>query len=247
MGSDAQRGGYGNLGTGWLTCTGWKSDGWYFVAAGPEPESDLWLTVIRLDPLDQPGGSGVQVVSAGHLRYFHGDQWLIDDGEMLVAQRMLPAMYKLVVQREAIHKTLGAGGKPPVIDASSWLNANDSPTWDSLRGKVVLIDFWGTWSGPCVAKLPETQAFHEKYADRGLVTLGVHSQQDGDTCAAFVKEHNYTFPIAIDSGKTAEAFAIDGWPTYFLIDRSGKVVQAFAHEPPTDEEIQKLLAQSPAE
>ena len=110
-----------------------------------------------------------------------------------------------------------------------------------MRGKVVLVDFWATWCGPCVAKLPDTQRQHEKYKDRGLAVIGIHSAQDADSCAEFIKEQGYTFPVALDSGKTAEGFAISGWPSYFLLDRAGKVVQSFSHNAPTDEAIKALL------
>jgi hypothetical protein len=92
-----------------------------------------------------------------------------------------------------------------------------------------------------VAKLPEVQALHAKYVDRGLAVVGIHALQDSDTCAAFLEEQGYSFPVALDSGKTAEAFAISGLPTYFLIDRSGKVVQSFSHQPPSEEAVEALL------
>lgn len=227
-------------------CNSWEDAGWFIVALGPREDS--WNAVVRLNPMEMAkSGYGVSIYGAGHIFFSHGERWLIDDGELLVAIRESPAIYERQKQREAARDAILSSGKLPTIEATSWLNTTDVPTWESLKGKVVLIDFWGTWCGPCVAKLPETQSLHEKFVDRGFVVLGIHSQQDGDTCAAFVKEHDYSFPIAIDSGKTADAFAIEGWPTYFLVDRAGKVVQSFSHKPPTDEEIEKLLSQSPTE
>lgn len=227
-------------------CNSWEDAGWFFVALGPR--EGCWSAVVRLNPVEMAkSGYGVSIFGAGHIFFSHGERWLIDDGELLVAIRESPAVYERQKKRKAARDAILSGGKLPTIEATSWLNTNDDLTWESLKGKVVLLDFWGTWCGPCVAKLPETQTLYEKYVDRGFVAIGIHSLQDSDSCAAFVEEHGYTFPMAIDTGKTAEAFAIEGWPTYFLIDRSGKVVQAFANEPPTDEAIAELLAHSPAD
>lgn len=176
----------------------------------------------------------------------HGNTWVNDDGELLVASRTLAPSFRRMRERQEKRDAILAGGALPDIDASAWLNSDGAKNWDMLKGKVVLVDFWGTWCGPCVAKLPETQSLHEKFADRGLVALGIHSDQSSDECEAFLEEHDYTFPVAVDSGKTAEAFAIDGWPTYFLIDRSGKLVSGFEHSPPSEEQIELLLG-SPAE
>ena len=71
------------------------------------------------------------------------------------------------------------------------------------KGKVVLLDFWGTWCGPCVEKLPKVQQFAEKYAGRDVVVIGIHSEQSGETCREFVEKNKYSFPMAIDSGKTS--------------------------------------------
>jgi thiol-disulfide isomerase/thioredoxin len=240
--SDAKNVGYGRS-PAWvgMLCSDWKDGGWFFVASGPDKES--WRAIVRHHPTDQPGGYGVTTTPAGHIYYFHGDRWLIDDGELLVATRTTLANYEAELNKNAAREAILAG-QLPAIDAKAWLNTDDTPTWETLKGRVVLVDFWGTWCGPCVAKLPVAQELHEKYVDRGLAVVGIHSSQAADTCAAFLKEQGYTFPVAIDSGKTAEAFTISGWPTYFLIDQTGKVVQGFTHEPPGEEAIEALLERS---
>jgi thiol-disulfide isomerase/thioredoxin len=230
---DAQSIGYGGA------CTAWRDADWFFVTAGHERES--WRAFVRLNSMDDRGkGYGVSTSVAGPTYYFHGDTWFIDDGELLVARRTSIAAYDARKKHEAARAAVLAG-QLPAIDATEWLNSDHPLTWEALRGKVVLVDFWATWCGPCVAKLPGTQQFHDKYRERGLVVIGIHSEQDADTCAAFLKEQGYTFPVALDSGKTAETFAISGWPSYFLIDRAGKVVQSFTHEPPSDDAIEALL------
>jgi|tagenome__1003787_1003787.scaffolds.fasta_scaffold20912603_2 thiol-disulfide isomerase/thioredoxin len=234
----APRGTAGSVATG-LHLSSWNEGEWFCIAAGPS--DDQWHSFVRLDPEASRGnGYGVQVIATGLTYFFHGEHWLIDDGELIVATRTLEANYRQEQKVQAARKALTKSGKLPPIDATKWLNS-EPLSWDQLKGKVVLIDFWGTWCGPCVAKLPTTQALHEKFAKDGLVVIAVHSSQDADSCPEFIEKNKYKFPVALDSGKTAEAFAIDSWPTYFLLDRSGKLVQSFTSAPPKEEAIAKLL------
>ena len=106
---------------------------------------------------------------------------------------------------------------------------------------MVLLDFWGTWCGPCVKHLPQVQDFAGKYADRGLVVIGLHSSQGGESCEDFVEKNGISFPIAIDSGRTAESFAITSWPTYFLIDKTGKVAIGYTSNLPGRDVVENLL------
>lgn len=98
----------------------------------------------------------------------------------------------------------------------------------SLRGKVVLIDFWATWCPPCRKGLPDTLALSKEYAGKGLAVLAV-TDEDAPTVAAFVKKNNYgSLPVYRDPGrKMNELFGVNAIPTVAVIDRSGKLVAQF--------------------
>lgn len=137
-----------------------------------------------------------------------------------------------------------------------------------LRGKYVLIDFWGYWCGPCVHSMPVLMDLHEKYKDKGLFILGVHVDIEGDVPTADTLDkkdaefkrslwngRDLPFPTALSSGKrtpdgyngiTAAQYGIFGYPTTILIDREGKVVDQFEARDTADAsaQIDRLLAGS---
>jgi thiol-disulfide isomerase/thioredoxin len=113
-----------------------------------------------------------------------------------------------------------------------------------LQGKVVLIDFWATWCSGCVEELPAVQKLYEKYKDQGFMVIGVHSKQGGDKAEASLKEHKVTFPVVVDDDTSVNRYAVSGWPTYFLVDRQGKVTLGFLDTLPTNEQIEALLKAS---
>jgi peroxiredoxin len=75
-----------------------------------------------------------------------------------------------------------------------------------------------------------------------LVVIGIHSESDGDKCGDFVREQKFTFPIAVDTGATAEHYGISGIPAYFLIDRAGKVAEITEGGVPKETAVEKLLS-----
>lgn len=110
-----------------------------------------------------------------------------------------------------------------------------------LRGKIVLLDFWGVWCGPCRKKLPQTQKIYDQFKEQGLVVIGVHSAFQTEKTASFLAENNYTFPTGIDTGDTANNYAVTGWPTYYLIDKKGRLAWGPEHKVPSEEQIESLL------
>lgn len=117
-------------------------------------------------------------------------------------------------------------GKPaPALVAEQWHNGS---FWQlSLKGKVVLLDFWGVWCKPCRQQLPQIRALAVKYADRGLVVIGVHTQSAKEDLPSFLSHNDLPYLIAVDyNNKTPEAYRVAGYPTIALIDRKG-VLRAF--------------------
>lgn len=241
LGEGAESKGYGacSRNNHTRTLSSWQKDDWFYVGVGQDKQN--YDVFVRLDAVANRGpGHGVMSTISGFLFEFHGETWLMDDGDLLVCRRTLKSTQEAQLARKKIEQNL-PGSAPPEIDATSWLNTPDGFSWEKLRGKVVLLDFWGTWCGPCVKKIPEVEKLAKKYAGRNLVVIGIHSEQGSETCEEFVAKNGITFPIAIDSGKTAERFAVDSWPSMFLIDKSGKVVSGYSADLPADDVIAGLL------
>ena len=111
----------------------------------------------------------------------------------------------------------------------------------SAEGKVVLVDFWATWCGPCKASFPKYEALAKKYSDR-VAVLGISEDDESDDIKAFATETGATFPLAWDAEKNvARSYRPDSMPTSFLIDKEGLV--RFVHSGFRDGEEKEIEAQ----
>jgi cytochrome c biogenesis protein CcmG/thiol:disulfide interchange protein DsbE len=98
---------------------------------------------------------------------------------------------------------------------------------DSLRGKVVLVNFWATWCAPCRAEMPLLEAMYKRHRESGFVIVGlaVDRAPTADV-AAYVRARGVTYPIAHVGSEAERRFGgVRGYPTSFLIDRDGSIVQ----------------------
>jgi peroxiredoxin len=117
---------------------------------------------------------------------------------------------------------LDRGARAPEIGMRD-LDGNEV-TIASLRGRVVVVDFWASWCVPCADSMVVYQRLYETYRERGLTIVGVSQDQRVDNARAFVSRHHLSFPVVFDEGHAiAGRYAPPRMPTSYLIDRTGVV------------------------
>ena len=95
-----------------------------------------------------------------------------------------------------------------------------------FRGRVVLLNFWATWCGPCKEEMPAMERLYQKFRGQGLVVLAVSNDSEGSTrsVARFVKESGLTFPVGLDPRlRVANLYGVRVLPASLIIDRKGSI------------------------
>ena len=115
-----------------------------------------------------------------------------------------------------------------------------------FKGKVVIMDFWATWCGPCRAEIPNFIALQKKYEKQGLVVAGLSVDEDGaDVVKRFARKLGMNYPVLLSDEKTREAFGgIEAVPMTFIIDREGRIAKkhlGFTDKDEFENEIKPLL------
>jgi cytochrome c biogenesis protein CcmG/thiol:disulfide interchange protein DsbE len=100
---------------------------------------------------------------------------------------------------------------------------------DSLRGRVVYVDFWASWCEPCRRSFPWLNSLRERYAGKGLTIVAINLDKDRDAADAFLERFPASFLVAYDpAGKTAEAYRVSAMPSSFLVGPTGTVLSSHA-------------------
>jgi thiol-disulfide isomerase/thioredoxin len=129
---------------------------------------------------------------------------------------------------------------PEFTGLGKWFNSPAVNLAD-LRGKVVLVDFWTYGCINCVRTLPHVTRLYEKYKDKGLVVVGIHTpefsfERFAGNVQAALKRHGITYPVAQDNDyATWKAYRNQYWPAQYVVDRNGKIVFEHAGEGEYDE------------
>lgn len=107
----------------------------------------------------------------------------------------------------------------PITTLNNHLTAN--------KGKVIYIDFWASWCGPCRKSFPWMNNLHQQYKDEGLVIISINVDNDHSYAEQFLKEIPALFPVIFDpKGRIARQYKIKGMPSSFVIDRAGKITSS---------------------
>lgn len=129
-------------------------------------------------------------------------------------------------------------------DFSGTLLGGGRQTLAAYKGKVVLIDFWASWCGPCKQSMPHLKALLQKYAAKGLVVLGVNLDKTLDEARKFMLSEGISFPVIAGMTETrtiAETYGVQGIPATFLLDKQGVIRYSGHPMGLNDAEIEKLL------
>ena len=162
---------------------------------------------------------------------------------LAVKERAFGQLRSAIERTKRLEAIVGTEAAP--LNVETWVNG-DPLTDDDLKGKVVLLDFWAIWCGPCIMTFPHLREWQEEYADKGLVIIGltnyynyvwseeaarptrsqekVTPEQEQEMLKKFAEHHKLQHRFAIQKDKSlAEFYGVSGIPHVVVIDREGKV------------------------
>ncbi|MEX0985595.1 MAG: TlpA disulfide reductase family protein, partial [Actinomycetota bacterium] len=118
-------------------------------------------------------------------------------------------------------------GPAPAFELPS-VDGGQTVALEAYHGKVVVLNFWASWCGPCWTEAPGLQRTWDEYRSRGVRFIGVNETDDPYAARSFIEKNGLTFPSGSDpAGRLAASYRLTGMPTTFIIDRGGNLVYRF--------------------
>lgn len=137
----------------------------------------------------------------------------------------------------------------PSFNVGDWQSLDSTMkggTLESMRGDIVVIDFWGTWCPPCRAAMPKNYELAKKYAGKDVRFVGISTVNGSDRMSEVAEQIDARFPLTVDNeDKTAEAYGVQWWPYYVVVDRDGIVRAAGLTPGKLETAIERLLVLQP--
>lgn len=112
-----------------------------------------------------------------------------------------------------------------------------------FANKVIIIDFWATWCGPCRQEIPHLNRLYEDYRGKGLEIVGISMDTDEpESIKKFTRDFRMEYTVVIGNESVAEDFGLLGYPTTIIIDRKGNIVKKYTgYQPAFIQEIEKTI------
>jgi cytochrome c biogenesis protein CcmG, thiol:disulfide interchange protein DsbE len=135
-------------------------------------------------------------------------------------------VWKVVHQDKGVANELAKGRRPaaPHFDLSR-LDGTGKLSLASLRGKVVVLNFWASWCAPCKSEAPRLEAAWKQYRGDGVVVVGVDAQDFSGDARKFIRRHELTYPNVHDGpGNVLPKYGVTGFPETYFIGRDGRLV-----------------------
>ena len=168
------------------------------------------------------------------------------DSEPVVV-KLSPPRDVVTIARAGRPKALATGALAPELQIAAWSDGKARKLAD-YRGKVVVLDFWGVWCGPCISSIPAMKQLHDKYKDEDVVFLGIHTAgTDMSLIQKLLKQQAWQTVTGLDAGDdidnstTVDAFSVHQFPTVMVLDRQGKIAFNSADQPADPEQVRKQV------
>jgi cytochrome c biogenesis protein CcmG, thiol:disulfide interchange protein DsbE len=157
-------------------------------------------------------------------------------GAQALAVTAVAALLALLIWKIAHQPSVPKGSAPDFTLPR--LDRNGEMRLAALRGKAVVLNFWASWCVPCKEEAPLLQAAAKRWNGRGVVVVGIDSQDFKGDARRFARRYGVTYPIVHDGpGKTRDSYGVTGFPETFFVDREGKLVGDHVQGPVTAQKL----------
>ena len=228
---------------------------WRFL--DPQEQVDLINTFVN--QVEQDGATRQDVMIAmnfGQIGEMGGDKMAVKALNELLAifrKSQDSDVRQMLPQLEATARLVNLMGNK--IELEGTLLNGKPLDWESFRGKIVLVDFWATWCGPCRSEVPNILKNYRAYHDQGFDVLGISLDDTREAAVSYVKQMDIPWPTVFsekpgESGwraPMARKYAINAIPRAILVNREGIVISMVARGPFLDHELEKIFGKPTAE
>lgn len=147
---------------------------------------------------------------------------------------LMVALLVVLMQAGAAWSWFGSGKQKAADDGMmtpfTLSSALDEPDFssDTLKGNVLLVNFWATWCGPCVEEYPALMRLQKTFAPKGFSVIGISTDQYKSTVRKFVEKAGHSYPMLMTTSAVTKSFGAGiGLPVSFLVDRKGKIAKRY--------------------